>query len=416
MEKIAIIVQRYSTDVNGGAEFHARLLAEHLKEKYEVEVITTCAQDYISWDNHYPEGKEYINDIKVIRFKSEQRNRKEQRRLSRYLRGNLKYIYQRYRLRNILVLPFRKFWYKTRRNYKKIFERWVEAQGPLCPDMISFLKKEKDNYKVCIFFTYLYYPTYKGIQVVSDKSILIPTAHDESTFYFDGFRELFKNARFLMYNTSSEKKLVESVYPEAKEVASDIAGVGFDGIFPQKTFQQRPMSQRYFVYIGRIDINKGCVELLTYFQKFKKTVTEDIQLVMIGKNHLETSITDDGILHTGFIDEDEKLTYLQNCEALIIPSYFESLSMVTLEAMAMGKPVIANGACEVLQSHIENSGAGYTYTNQKEFNEALQNILKLTENKKEIIAEKGMVYVDKNYRWDTIIKKFEKAIESISGD
>ena len=49
--KIAIVVQRYGADINGGAELHARYIAEHLSKHVQVEVLTTCATDYITWRN-----------------------------------------------------------------------------------------------------------------------------------------------------------------------------------------------------------------------------------------------------------------------------------------------------------------------------------------------------------------------------
>jgi hypothetical protein len=67
--KIAIVVQRYGSDINGGAELHARYIAERLASKVDVRVLTTCARDYISWRNEFPAGVEDINGIPVERFR-----------------------------------------------------------------------------------------------------------------------------------------------------------------------------------------------------------------------------------------------------------------------------------------------------------------------------------------------------------
>jgi hypothetical protein len=66
--KLAVVVQRYGADINGGAELHARYIAEHLARHAEVEVLTTCARDYITWKNELAAGEERVNGVRVRRF------------------------------------------------------------------------------------------------------------------------------------------------------------------------------------------------------------------------------------------------------------------------------------------------------------------------------------------------------------
>lgn len=412
MDKVAIVVQRYGKEINGGAEVHARLLAEHLKEKYEVEVLTSCCLDYHNWENYYPDGEEVVDGIRVLRFANESKNQKAAYRLLRYLRGNWKYYQMQYTLTNVFTLSFRRFKYRKRKNHDQIFDCWIDGAGPVCKGMISYIEQERDRYKAFIFFTYLYYPTYFGLQKVPDKSILIPLAHDEPTFYFSGFGKMFSLPRFIMYNTESEKQLVESTYPVTQPIRSDIAGVGFDCPELDKSTTP-PVTSPYFVYIGRIDAGKGCLELMDYFTKMDKP---ELKLVMIGKNLLKHSVKNDNIIFTGFIDEPEKLAYLQHCQALVIPSRYESLSMVTLEAMSVGKPVLANGYCDVLRCHIEQSQSGFIYYEWKEFAEQIDKILNMSEYDKQLISQKGSSYVERNYQWKSIMKKFDAGVQYVDSN
>lgn len=413
-DKIAIVVQRYGLEINGGAELHARLLAEKLSSIYDVEIITTCAIEYEFWDNYYPEGIDVNNNITVRRFKTLKKDLKKFNKLSKFVRNLFKYNNQSLSIINFPKLLLKKIKYNKK---KFIFNDWLEAQGPFSNNLIDFIKKKKDDYRAFIFFTYLYHPTNIGIQDVAEKSILIPTAHDEPQFYLDGYSKLFSSPKFIMYNTQSEKDLVEKVYPQTKQIQSAIAGIGFSN--PESKAVELPKNlkpKKYFIYIGRIVEDKGCVMMIEYFKNFKNTHPDykDLKLVLVGKNSLDEKLTQgDDIILTGFVDDNLKQTLLTNASALIMPSFYESLSLVTLEAMFSEIPVIVNRNCEVLYAHIKDSGTGKSFAEINGFSEALEFYMNQTEN--DLVSEglKAKNYVLKNYSWDAVINKFNSAIQSL---
>src|SRR6185436_7908412 len=54
--KLACVVQRYGADIAGGSELHCRDLAKRLAARHEITVLTSCARDYVTWENSYPPG------------------------------------------------------------------------------------------------------------------------------------------------------------------------------------------------------------------------------------------------------------------------------------------------------------------------------------------------------------------------
>lgn len=410
MSKIAIIVQRYGIEVNGGAEYHARILAEELNKKHQVTVLTTKALDYISWDNYYVDATEIINGVTVKRFKTDYS--RKHNKLGKLKRAILKHKkYERF-LSNYRLINFIDKKLHILSCTHKQSEQWLKCQGPFCPDLIAYLENNKDEYDAFIFFTYLYYPTAVGIKEVKDKSIFIPTAHNEPVFFAKTYESVFESAKFIMYNTLSEKKLVESTFKNITPY-SDVAGIGINQ--PIDTLEistSLNIEYDYFLYIGRIDTAKNCNYLYEQFLKYKMTNSNDVKLIFVGKNHTDLQATDD-IIFTGFIDEVSKNNLITNCKALIIPSEYESLSMVTLEAMNYGKIVVVNGDCEVLKDHIINSNSGFFYHTDTELHAIFDTIINMSKEDLSIHSEDAKRYIKENYTWNKIIEKFDHAIEVI---
>jgi glycosyltransferase involved in cell wall biosynthesis len=411
-KKIALIVQRYGLEVNGGAEYHCRVIAEKLKDIYDVEVLTSCAKDYLSWKNEYAEGISIVNDITVRRFAVEEsRNWKKFNSLSRELIGKRRLHQKALRLFGLLN-AFEKL--QPIDSIPKKEEEWVKCQGPNIPTLINYLTENHPKYDALIFFTYLYYPTVFGMDVASKKSILVPTAHDEPPIYLNIFKEFFNKPAAILYNTLSEQRFVNQQFHN-EAIFSEIVGVGIDppkGITPQSIDDIVKPGDPFLIYIGRVDPSKGCGILFDYFSAYKKASDSNLKLVVVGELFMDAPANPDIIL-TGFVADDIKTSLLLKARALVIPSLYESLSLVTLESMAYGVPVIANEKCEVLKDHINNSNAGFLFNDYDSFRNLLNTILDPDFNTT-ILSENAKKYVAENYSWPATIEKYKKAIDYIS--
>lgn len=411
-KKIAFIVQRYGLEVNGGAEYHCRILAERLIHLYDITILTSCAKNYVSWANEYASGETVINDIKVRRFEvTHERNWKRFHSIDRELRN--KKIYQKVLSFLNLTTAFNRLISENRK--ARDHNEWIESQGPHLPDLINYLENHHHDFGALIFFTYLYYPTIKGIKIAPEKSILIPTAHDERQIYYPWFKALFNFPRVILYNTSSEKRFVNRLFNN-EWVYSDIVGIGVDPPVVNELPTARQIlgsSAEYLIYIGRIDVAKGCKILFDYFLNYKDSTPSDLKLVLVGEAFVSVPHHAD-IITMGFLDEHTKNALLKSAKALVMPSFYESLSMVTLESMALGIPVIVNGKCEVLKDHVYNSKAGFIFDDSESFKAAIDNI---SDPKTDLAAlsSNAKRYVGENYSWDITITKVRKAINYLSG-
>jgi glycosyltransferase involved in cell wall biosynthesis len=379
--KLAVVVQRYGADINGGAEQHARYIAEHLSRHAEVEVVTTCAHDYITWRNDLPAGTEQVNGVVVRRFPVA-----HERRPLEFGRRSRTVFDHQHSVADELA--------------------WIESEGPASRAMVEYVARAASGFDFVIFFSYRYFHAYHGVRRSAAKAVLVPTAERDAAIGLSIFGAIFRGARAIMYNSHEERAMIHAVAGNA-DVPGVVVGVGSE--LPERTDPERfrrayAVRRPFAIYIGRIDENKGCGELFEYFERYARTFPRGLDLLLIGKPVM--AVPDHPrIRHLGFLPDADKFDALAAADLLIMPSYFESLSMVALEAWALGRPVLANGRCDVLKGQCIRSGAGLYYESYEEFVEALY-ALESNGPLHTRLGTNGRVYFSRNYTWPVIEGKY----------
>lgn len=387
-KKIAIINQRYGLEVNGGSELYSRQIAEKLIAKYDVEVLTSCAVEYVKWSNYYKEGVEQINGVTVRRFKTlHEREPKVFSALDSMMLSN----------------PHIE---------EEISEQWIEHMGPYCPELVEYVDKHQDEYEAIIVVTYLYYTAVKSIVRIKNKAIFIPTAHQEPFIHFDMYKKVFGAADAYVFLTDEEKDLVHSIFHN-EDVPYEVMGVGVEvpEVVDSERFKKKYNLDNYLIYVGRIDEGKDCPRLFKYFLEYKRRVKSDLKLVLMGKAVCDIPKSPD-IISLGFVSEEDKFDGIKGAKALILPSKFESLSISVLEAMTLSVPVIVNGICDVLKGHCVKSNGGLYYKNYFEFEGCINYMLEHPEEYA-IMCKNARKYVEDYFQWDDIMKKFDSIIERV---
>ncbi len=416
--KVALIVQRYGAELAAGSGYHCRLIAEHLSQRQDVDVLTTCARDSTTWDNAYPEGPDRVRGVTVRRFATAQARDPE---------------------------AFREYsdWIFSNAHTAQDEESWLQQQGPWCPALIEYLEQRHESYDALIFFSYRYAPTALGLRVDPRRSILVPTARDEPALGLDIYRAVFSLPAGIAYDTGVERDFLRSRFP-IEAHTEEIVGCGVElpphldaeplappagdaetngGVTTEDgggggrppvrgaVFRRRHRLHGPFVLYGeRIEPGSGCEELIEYFGSYAAQQGE-ATLVLMGVKLMQIP-EEPFIRFAGMLTESERVEALEAATVVVAPSPRESLSLPALEALAVGTPVIANARSDVLTDHCQRSNGGLYYVDRAEFTECLQ----LLVGNSELRAEMGRSarrYVREHYSWPAVLDKYERLIAAV---
>lgn len=428
--KLAFVIQRYGGEVLGGSEQLCRLVAERLAATHDVDVLTTCARDYVTWKNEYPEGADRIKGVTVRRFANA-------------------------RTRDLEAFNRYSDWIYNNPHTRADEMEWLKQQGPWCPSLIEYLRRQQQQYDVLIFFTYLYAPTVLGLEVAPSRSVLVSTAHDEPAIRLEIFNDVFSKPAALCYLTESEKLLVHQRF-QNRPLLEDVIGVGVDipqsnpyprmpapveeetapaepagtaagesngddqavtREFPSHILSRGAVFRRrhrlygpILLYGGRIDPGKGCEELIQYFSEYVKD-GGDATLVLMGVK-LMSLPEEPFIRFAGLLSDRERIEALEAATIVACPSPYESLSLLALEALSVGTPILANARSAVLVEHCIRSNGGLYYADGDEFVECLT-LLVRDDRLRAALGRNGREYIRRYYRWEVVLAKYERIFAKV---
>jgi len=430
--RIAFIVQRYGTEILGGPEYACRLTAERLAERHDVDVLTTCAADNVTWKNDYAEGADRVRGVTVRRFANAQ-------------------------VRDLADFSRYSEWIFNNPHGAADELEWLKRQGPWSPGLIEYLKRHYQQYEALIFYCYRYAPTVLGLQIDPGRSILVPDAHDEPAIRLDIYDAVFRSPKAIGYLTDPERRFTaqrfnraaandetvgcgvdlpqHNAYPrpagqsaaadqnstaEAPSPENDEGAADDGGRFPSHVSSRGASFKRrhrihgpFALYGGRIDPGKGCEELFEYFSAYA-AAGGDASLVLMGLKLMPLP-EEPFVNFAGMLSEQERLNALEAATVVVCPSPTESLSLIALEALAVGTPILGNARNDVIVDHCLRSNGGLFYRDRDEFVECMK-VLVGDERMRAAMGRAGRDYVRRNYRWDVVLGKFDRMIAKLDKD
>jgi len=385
--KLAFVIHRYGESVAGGSEAHARGLALELAKGHEVEILTTCARDYLSWRNEFEPGLSLVDGLPVTRYPvSRTRDLKRFASISDHVFNE--------------------------DHDREDEERWIEENGPHAPGLVDAIRGRTDvDFFLC--YSYRYFTGVKGALAAGSRGILIPTAEEDPAVGLAVFAELFRSARGFLYLTPEEKDLIEKAAGPLT-APFRVIGSGLNAKRAGASPRERLGAVGpYLLYAGRIDRNKGVDALFRYYLWLAEEWPECPRLLLVGHPVLEIP-SHPKVRHLGFVSDEEKSSLIEGADVVLMPSRYESLSMIVLEAWALGRPVLANAACAVLEGQCRRSNGGLYYRDYAEFRAMLRKLMDDSQLRATLGAQ-GEAYVSSHYSWSRAAQETDALLRDIAG-
>jgi glycosyltransferase involved in cell wall biosynthesis len=415
--KLAFVAPRYGVDISSGAEHACRLLAERVCERHDVDVLTTCARDPLTWKNESTEGTDRVRGLLVRRFAVNQPHDPDA----------LDELTAR-----LIAEPH------TRADEQD----WVRRVGPSSPGLIDFLKRHNRNYDAVVFFSLYHATTVQGIAAAPDRAILFPHLQIDPVLRFGLWADLLGSVRAIGYASAAERRLTR-VFLRLFHAADEVVGIGVDTP-DQQTYPRHqqdpadtlheddestdadqadtpdylagrgvPFRRRhrlygsFALYGGRVEPDNGCEEMLEYFDDYAAS-DGSTSLVLVGVKMMK--VPDEPYIRMpGVLPDRERMIAYEAAEVTLAPDPGDLLGLCVLESLAVGTPVLASARNEAAVEHCRRANAGLYYANRDEFVDALK-MLMTNSRLRERLGENGRQYIRQHHRWDAVLGRFERLL------
>ena len=387
---IAFVSPWYGEGISGGAEAELRGVVKHLQAAgVPLEVLSTCVKSFTdNWNvNYHKQGTTTEGGILVRRFKVRRRNTRA------FDAVNYK-LMQGQRL--------------SPREEKVYCKEMINS-----PRLYDYMAKNKNRYALFVFIPDMFGTTYYGCQVEPSKSVLIPCFHDEPYAYMDCFHEAFSQVKGMVFNAEPERELAERLFnTEGQTNITMGIGVDTDWSCDAQQFRQKfGIDAPFVLYAGRKDEGKNVHTLIRYYEEYKRRHGDDLKLVLIGGGEVHNP-DPQNIIDLGFVEVQDKYDAYAAASFLCNPSMNESFSLVIMESWLAQRPVLVHGKCPVTRDFAVRSNGGLYFQNYGEFEGCVTYLLE-HESIATQMGQNGHAFVNQNFAWDSIVKKYIDYFESV---
>lgn len=219
-----------------------------------------------------------------------------------------------------------------------------------------------------------------------------------------------KKYRHIIVTQESIKRYIEKIGSKSKIIIIP------NGVtLPKLRSYTKP---KHILYLGRIEVNQKGIDLL--LDAFERLNNEDIKLLIAGsgeskqvrilKKLISKNKMKNIIQYVGRVEGQTKEKMINSSYCVVVPSRYETFSMVSLEAMVQKKPVISFDI-PGLKWLPDNSGIKIQPYNTEKMSRAIEKIID-NQTLRNSLGLKGYEYA-KKLDWTFIANEYHQLLQKI---
>ena len=228
-------------------------------------------------------------------------------------------------------------------------------------------------------------------------------------------QEIIRNSQRIIASTQREKSDLINYYgAEPGNIGVVPCGVNMDmfrPIEPAAWPGSIEDNEVRLLFVGRIDPIKGIDRLLRAIPMIKSA--RPVKLLIVGGDepdlfaleHLRALVADlgiqDNVVFHGRVPQETLAAYYSAADLCVLPSYYESFGLVSLESLACGTPVVANDVGQ-MRSIINQGHNGYVTPDNRPETLAEYLSLGLTKFSRHTTDTAAMRSSVSTYTWKTV--------------